>query len=146
MSQDIQTNCQLASLHSTSKGLLGECGLRGGYLYVHNFNPEVVQQLVKLKSINLCSNSVGQVMVDLMCNPPLSGVSEQTKSLYEKEVKDLYDSLKHRASLVTKALREMKNITTNEVEGAMYAFPQIKLSKKAIEAAGNQAPDLFYCL
>lgn len=85
-------------------------------------------------------------MVDLMCNPPLSGVSEQTKSLYEKEVKDLYDSLKHRASLVTKALREMKNITTNEVEGAMYAFPQIKFSKKAIEAAGNQAPDLFYCL
>lgn len=54
-------------------------------------------------------------MVDLMCNPPLSNVSEQTKSLYEKEVKDLYDSLKHRATLVTKALREMKNVTTNEV-------------------------------
>jgi len=40
-------------------------------LYIHNFNPEITQQLVKLKSINLCSNSVGQVMVDLMCNPPL---------------------------------------------------------------------------
>lgn len=81
-----------------------------------------------------------------MCNPPLEGVSEQTKSLYQKEVQDLYNSLKHRAELVTKALRGMKNVTTNEVEGAMYAFPQIKLSKKAIEAAGKQAPDLFYCL
>lgn len=40
----------------------------------------------------------------------------------------------------------MKNVTSNEVEGAMYAFPQVKLSKKAIEAAGKQAPDLFYCL
>lgn len=44
-------------------------------------------------------------MVDLMCNPPLEGVSDQTKSLYQKEVQDLYNSLKHRAELVTKALR-----------------------------------------
>jgi hypothetical protein len=29
----------------------------------------------------------------------------------------------------------MTNITCNEVEGAMYAFPNIKFSKKAIEAA-----------
>ena len=28
----------------------------------------------------------------------------------------------------------------------MYAFPQIKLSKKVEEAAQGQAPDLFYCL
>jgi alanine transaminase len=66
--------------------------------------------------------------------------------LYQREVKDLFNSLKHRANLVTKALRSMKNVTTNEVEGAMYAFPQIRFSKKAIEAAGQQAPDLFYCL
>ena len=76
MSSEYKNNCELASLHSVSKGLLGECGLRGGYMYVHNFNPDIMQQLVKLKSINLCSNSVGQVMVDLMCNPPLEGVSE----------------------------------------------------------------------
>ena len=28
----------------------------------------------------------------------------------------------------------------------MYAYAQIKLSQKAIEAAGGQEPDLFYCL
>lgn len=43
MSQEIRDNCELASLHSVSKGLLGECGMRGGYLYLHNFNPEVYQ-------------------------------------------------------------------------------------------------------
>ena len=58
----------------------------------------------------------------------------------------LFNSLKKRASNVTNALRSMKNIETNEVEGAMYAFPSIKFSKKAIEAAGGQSPDLFYCL
>lgn len=61
-----------------SKGLLGECGLRGGYTYLHNFNPDVYDQIVKLKSINLCSSSIGQIMVDLMVNP-LEGVSEATK-------------------------------------------------------------------
>lgn len=42
----------------------------------------------------------------------------------------------------------MKNITCNEVEGAMYAFPRIHLPDRAIEEAKkvNQAPDLFYTL
>ena len=42
----------------------------------------------------------------------------------------------------------MKNITCNEEEGAMYAFPSVKFSQKAIKAAEavNQKVDLFYCL
>ena len=43
----------------------------------------------------------------------------------------------------------MTNINTQEVSGAMYAFPSIKFSKKAIEAAkqdGNKSVDLFYCI
>lgn len=28
----------------------------------------------------------------------------------------------------------------------MYAYAQIKFSKKAIKAAGEQQPDVFYCL
>ena len=75
MGPEYTNNCELASLHSVSKGLLGECGMRGGYLYIHNFCPAVIEQIVKLKSINLCSNALGQVMVDLMVNPPLEGVT-----------------------------------------------------------------------
>ena len=42
----------------------------------------------------------------------------------------------------------MKNITCNEVEGAMYAFPKITFSKSCIEEAEKLGyePDLFYCL
>jgi len=54
---------ELVSFHSTSKGLLGECGLRGGYMEVENLDPYVQSQLLKLRSICLCSNSVGQIMV-----------------------------------------------------------------------------------
>ena len=63
-------------------------------------------------------------------------------------MKALFDSLKQRAAMVTRELNQMKNIRSNEVEGAMYAFPSITFSQKAIAAAkaANQAPDLFYCL
>lgn len=42
----------------------------------------------------------------------------------------------------------MTNIKAHEVEGAMYAFPSITFSKKAIQAAKEQGQeaDLFYCL
>jgi aspartate/methionine/tyrosine aminotransferase len=54
--------------------------------------------------------------------------------------------LKRRAELVTSALRTMKNVTCNEVEGAMYAFPKVTFSSKAIAAAEGKSVDLFYCL
>lgn len=50
---------ELISLNSVSKGLMGECGLRGGYFETHNIDPFVESQLVKLKSIELCSNTIG---------------------------------------------------------------------------------------
>ena len=71
MAPKYKDHCELASLHSVSKGLTGECGLRGGYTYLHNFNPYVWEQFLKLKSINLCSNTIGQSTVDLLVNPPL---------------------------------------------------------------------------
>jgi aspartate/methionine/tyrosine aminotransferase len=42
----------------------------------------------------------------------------------------------------------MKNVSVQPAEGAVYAFPKVELSKKAIEEAEKQgvAPDLFYCL
>jgi alanine transaminase len=58
----------------------------------------------------------------------------------------VFSSLKRRANLVTTELRKMKNITVNDVEGAMYAFPKVKFTPKAIEAAGKQPADQFYCL
>lgn len=61
---------ELLSVHSTSKGVIGECGLRGGYMEMVNLHPDIRAQLLKLKSINLCSNTVGQLMTEMMVNPP----------------------------------------------------------------------------
>jgi aspartate/methionine/tyrosine aminotransferase len=53
------SDVELISMHSVSKGLLGECGLRGGYAECVNFSDRAKAMMYKLKSINLCSNTIG---------------------------------------------------------------------------------------
>ena len=57
---------QLISFHSISKGFLGECGLRGGYFELLGIPDNVKQELYKLASISLCSNTIGQIATGLM--------------------------------------------------------------------------------
>ena len=46
---------ELVSLHSISKGMVGECGHRGGYFELVGFNPEVEANIYKFVSIMLCA-------------------------------------------------------------------------------------------
>lgn len=70
---DMKSPVELVSFHSISKGIIGECGRRGGYFELYNFDDQVVDQLYKLSSISLCPNAQGQIMVDLMVKPPAEG-------------------------------------------------------------------------
>ena len=69
-----KNSVELISLHSVSKGLMGECGLRGGYFETHNLEDYANDMLYKLKSIELCSNNIGQLAVQLMVDPPIKGI------------------------------------------------------------------------
>ncbi|NXG01397.1 ALAT2 aminotransferase, partial [Sakesphorus luctuosus] len=64
---------ELASFHSISKGYMGECGLRGGYMEVVNMNPAVKDQLAKLVSVRLCPPVLGQAVLDVVMDPPQPG-------------------------------------------------------------------------
>ena len=59
MPAKIRDSVELISLNSVSKGLLGECGFRGGYMETHNLDQYASEQIYKLKSIELCSNTIG---------------------------------------------------------------------------------------
>ncbi len=74
---------ELASLHSISKGMVGECGHRGGYFELVGFDPEVQEQIYKFVSISLCSPVIGQCLVELMVNPPKPG--QPSYELYQQE-------------------------------------------------------------
>lgn len=142
----VRTGVQLVSFHSVSKGFLGECGQRGGYFELVNFEEDVVEQLYKLASISLCSNVTGQLMVGLMCRPPKKG--DASHDQYEQEKADILSSLQRRAKMLTAALNKLEGVTCNPVEGALYAFPRVTLPQKAVEEAAKlgKTADTMYAL
>eukprot|EP01066_Platyproteum_vivax_P020902 Platyproteum_vivax@DN884_c0_g1_i1.p1 len=137
---------ELASLHSTSKGLAGECGLRGGFLYLDNFDEEVMAQFYKLRSVNLCSNTIGQLAIASVVNPPQPG-SESYKT-YQTERNEIFEGLKRKAKFVAEQLNQLDGVSCQPAAGAMYLFPSVTLPQKALDEAKrrNQAADLMYCL
>ncbi|CAI4230224.1 unnamed protein product [Auanema sp. JU1783] len=137
---------ELASFHSVSKGYMGECGLRGGYVEFMNLDPEVYVLFKKMISAKLCSTVLGQAVIDTVVNPPKEGDPSYPKWLQEKNA--VLASLKERATLVEKAYGSIEGISCNPVQGAMYAFPNVHLPPKAVEAARSlgQEPDFFYAM
>jgi len=113
------------SLHSTSKGYLGECGHRGGYLECRNVPEPVLEQLTKLQSLSLCANSVGQVLTYLLVHPPRPG--DPSYEQWAREKGEVLEALRRKAELVERGLNGVAGITCNPVAGAMYAFPRIAL-------------------
>lgn len=135
---------ELVSFMSTSKGYLGECGIRGGYMEILNMCPSVLAMLTKSLTASLCGTTAGQVAVSALVNPPKEG--EPSYEQFLKEKTDTLSSLKERAELVYKTLNSLEGFKVNVVQGAMYVFPQITIPPKAIEAAKakNMTPDTFY--
>ena len=64
---------ELVSFHSTSKGVFGECGRRGGYMELTGMDETVKNHLYKLASASLCSTVSGQLMTSLMVRGPEPG-------------------------------------------------------------------------
>lgn len=137
---------ELVSFHSTSKGFIGECGKRGGYMELDSIDPAVQAQIYKLASIGLCPNVVGQIVSDLMVKPP--GPKDPSGPLYIKERQDICDTLQRKSAKLVAAFNRIEGMSCNNAEGAMYVFPRIRLPEKALAKAKSvgMKPDAYYCL
>ncbi|XP_050843674.1 alanine aminotransferase 2, partial [Serinus canaria] len=153
---------ELASFHSVSKGFMGECGLRGGYMEVVNLHPEVKAQLSKLVSVRLCPPVPGQMVLDTIMDPPKPGEPSYERFQAEKEA--VLSALAEKARLTEEIFNRTPGIHCNPVQGAMYSFPRIDLPARAVAAAKvrerrrdgqlgpqlgdekNQSPDMFFCM
>jgi len=96
-------NLEAFSFFSASKSIFFERSFRSGILDILNIDKEVSMQLYKYKSIDLCSNVPGQIIMDLVLNPPTKEESDQgfAKEYEEsvkkrrKDIKDNIDSLRN---------------------------------------------------
>ncbi len=125
MTERGERDVSLFSFHSCSKGFLGECGQRGGYMELRNIPPDVVAQVTKLQSVALCANLTGQVATYCMVHPPRPG--DGSYPLYASERDHVLGELRRRAALLAEGLNRIPGIRCNQVAGAMYAFPSISL-------------------
>ena len=144
---DLAKRVQLVTMHSTSKGYMGECGLRGGFFSLDgNWDAAVKAQLVKLASICLCSNVVGQLAMGLIVHPPKPG--DPSYDLWHAEREELVS----RCACVPIGSRtrstHCREVTCAPAEGALYLFPRVEIPIKAIAAAraAGVPPDEFYAL
>ncbi len=115
----------LFSFHSTSKGYLGECGQRGGYMEVRNVSGEVMAQILKMQSVSLCANLPGQVVLYSLVAPPPEG--SPSRAVHDQEKQAILGELKSRARSLAAGLNAIPGFRCNEVAGAMYAFPRFEL-------------------
>eukprot|EP00831_Metopus_contortus_P014435 TRINITY_DN15976_c0_g1_i1.p1 TRINITY_DN15976_c0_g1~~TRINITY_DN15976_c0_g1_i1.p1 ORF type:complete len:228 (+),score=39.27 TRINITY_DN15976_c0_g1_i1:177-860(+) len=130
-------------------GIMSECGIRGGYVELNNWDSFALAQFAKLRTVGLCSNVLGQIATDLMVNPPKSGVnSPEVVALYEKEKKQILENLTKKAELVSREFPKVHRISCNPMHGALYVFPRVEMTQSAIAEAKkrNVEPDSFYCV
>ncbi|KAI8871192.1 PLP-dependent transferase [Ramicandelaber brevisporus] len=142
----VANETELFSFHSISKGMIGECGRRGGYFECTNIDPQIIEQLYKIASTCLCPNVPGQLLVDLMVRPPQP--ADPSYAQYTSEISEIFTSLQRRALRLCDAFNHMEGVSCNNAQGAMYLFPRIRLPKKAIKAAEEvgKKPDDFYSM
>ena len=105
-------NVELASLNSISKGMVGECGHRGGYFELVGFDEEVKQQIYKFVSIMLCAPVIGQCLVEMQVNPPKEG--DPSYPLYKEEYDGIARGLKSRAMALWEAFKQMEGVECQE--------------------------------
>eukprot|EP00571_Detonula_confervacea_P008975 CAMPEP_0172330642 /NCGR_PEP_ID=MMETSP1058-20130122/61506_1 /TAXON_ID=83371 /ORGANISM="Detonula confervacea, Strain CCMP 353" /LENGTH=546 /DNA_ID=CAMNT_0013047867 /DNA_START=129 /DNA_END=1770 /DNA_ORIENTATION=- len=137
---------QLCSFHSTSKGVFGECGQRGGYVEMVGIDQDVNEILYKLAATGLCSTTSGQAMTSLMCRGLVPGdVSYQS---LEEEKRAIFEGLRDRALLVSKGLDSIPGFSCQPSTGAMYCFPSVELPPGVIKASEEMgfSPDTLYAL
>jgi len=146
MGSPYASSIELFSFYSCSKGYICECGVRGAYCETVNINPDVRSVLHASIAAKLCPTVFGQAAVECAVNPPEEG--DESYGLFLQEKSNILRSLEEKAKLVEKTFNSLPGMSCSEIQGAMYAFPQITLPEKAIQVSKSQGmePDVFYCL
>merc|ERR1712151_757041 len=110
-----------------------------------NVAPAINEEIYKLSSMTLCSNTLAQAMMASILHPPQPGSPSYT--LFEKEKSAILDGLKRKALLAEKEINSIHGFNVMPIEGAMYAFPMVRLPKKYIDHAkeNGSMPDTQYC-
>jgi len=115
----------LFTFHSVSKGFLGECGHRGGYMELRNLPADVLSEMIKQQSISLCANVSGQINTYMMVDPPKPG--DDSYEQYIAERNGVLKALKEKSEILYEHINTIEGMSLDIPQGAMYAFVRFEL-------------------
>ncbi|KNC21531.1 hypothetical protein FF38_11183 [Lucilia cuprina] len=113
---------------------------------VVGFPEDILEEIYKMACVELCPPVTGQILTELMVNPPAEG--DESYKLYKEERDFVLSTLRMRAELLFQAFNKMEGVECQKPQGAMYLFPKITVPPKACEEAAklNTSPDSFYAM
>ncbi|XP_061096376.1 alanine aminotransferase 2-like isoform X2 [Conger conger] len=137
---------ELASLHSISRGFMGEGGLCSGYMELLNVDPAVAALFPsRLLTPDISTPVLGQLALDVMVKPPRPG--DPSHPTYAEEVRSRRETLMGNVRRVQEVLDALPGVSCVPGLGGHYTFPRLHLPRAALEqaeSAGVEA-DQFYC-
>ena len=124
---EARKSVELISLHSISHSLTPS-NMIGAYSELVNIDPEVYNQMLKLYSITLCGNCIGQIAVDLQVR------REEYLESFSQNVRNLFDLEKeYNKKMLTQNFEDLRQVLEDsgklELKGennSFYSFYQMK--------------------
>jgi len=120
-------NLELFSVHSSAKTPYFESSYRAAFFDILNIDKEVTTQVYKYKSIDLCSNIPGQLVMDLVLSPPRT--PEFGADFVEKYQASLDESKKENKEIVEKVrniLTKNKDLEVPTIDAGFSFFCGLK--------------------
>ncbi|XP_056121314.1 alanine aminotransferase 2 [Rhinichthys klamathensis goyatoka] len=146
MGSTISSTVELASFNSASKGFMGECGLRGGYMELVNLDPAVKEYTRTFFSTRSSPPVGGQIALDLMTDPPKPG--DPSFPTFSEEIQSIKNMISKNACRIQEVFGEIPGISCQPLKAGFFVFPCLHLPPRAIKLAKKKQmePDMLYCL
>uniref|UniRef100_A0A8C9V6C9 alanine transaminase n=1 Tax=Scleropages formosus TaxID=113540 RepID=A0A8C9V6C9_SCLFO len=134
MGPQYSNTVELASFHSVSKGIMGECGLRCGYVELVNLDPSVKQSVTSAFNTERNTAVIGQIALNIMVDPPKPGDPS-------------YPTFSQVSLHVQETVEALPGTSFQAGSGGIYAYLRLDLPQKALLQAKEEGtdPDLMYC-
>uniref|UniRef100_A0A8C7GNI8 alanine transaminase n=1 Tax=Oncorhynchus kisutch TaxID=8019 RepID=A0A8C7GNI8_ONCKI len=144
MGQQYSEMVELASFHSISNGIMGECGLRAGYMELVNVDPAVMVFAKTLLCTDINAPVIGQIALEIMVNPPRPG--DPSHSKYTQEILTNRITLAQNAQRAWEFLIGLPGVSCQPVTGGIFIYPRLSLPPEAVEQARSDGleADVLY--
>ncbi|XP_048858620.1 alanine aminotransferase 2-like [Brienomyrus brachyistius] len=139
MGGEYSETVQMASVHSISKGYMGEGGLRAGYVELVNIDHAVMPFANWLIGIRICAPMPGQVALDIMARPPQPG--DASYAQYTQEVQAIRETLVRNVRRAQEVLNSLPCMSCQLPEAGIFVFPRLQFHPQVEEHAKKVGVD-----